>query len=156
MPLGSSSIPVTQQVAREVMEAERAALGAAGEALRSEVICADAANVQELDLPRIHYVLTSPPYWDMLHARGAATQKSRRASSDLDVVYSDDSRDLGNVHDYEEFLRRLVSIYAGLQPFLARECIPHDHRQECQEGRAALPAGMGSWPRAWGSVCPQG
>ena len=71
-----------------------------------------------LDLPKIHYVLTSPPYWDMLHARGAATQKSRRAASDLDVVYSDDPRDLGNVHDYEEFLGRLVKIYAGLQPLL--------------------------------------
>ena len=105
-------------VAQEIVEAERAALGADVEVLRSEVLCADAANVRELDLPRIHYVLTSPPYWDMLHARGAATQKSRRAASDRDVVYSDDPRDLGNVHNYEDFLGRLVRIYADLQPLL--------------------------------------
>ena len=40
------------------------------------------------------------------------------SSPELDVVYSDDPRDLGNVHDYETFLQNLVSIYAGLKPFL--------------------------------------
>jgi DNA methylase len=60
----------------------------------------------------------SPPYWDMLHARGAGTQKKRRQAPDLDVFYSDDPHDLGNVHDYEEFLGRLVAIYAGLKPLL--------------------------------------
>src|SRR5271157_751774 len=61
----------------------------------------------------------SPPYWDMLHAKGAATQKKRRATAELDVFYSDDPSDLGNIHDYEEFLQRLVAIYAGLKPLLA-------------------------------------
>ncbi len=60
----------------------------------------------------------SPPYWDMLHAKGAQTQKKRRASADRDVIYSDDPEDLGNIHDYEEFLERLVAIYAGLKPLL--------------------------------------
>lgn len=60
----------------------------------------------------------SPPYWDMLHARGAQTQKKRRAVAELDVFYSDDPNDLGNLHDYEEFLAKLVAIYAGLKPLL--------------------------------------
>jgi hypothetical protein len=60
----------------------------------------------------------SPPYWDMLHARGAQTQKKRRASADLDVHYSDDPNDLGNIHDYEAFLEKLVNIYRGLKPLL--------------------------------------
>jgi len=34
------------------------------------------------------------------------------------VVYSEDPNDLGNVHEYEEFLSRLVSIYSGLKPLL--------------------------------------
>lgn len=63
----------------------------------------------------------SPPYWDMLHARGAQTQKKRRASEDLDVHYSDDPNDLGNIHDYEEFLDRLVNIYKGLKPLLCEK-----------------------------------
>jgi DNA modification methylase len=86
--------------------------------LRCEIICADAHRAQELDLPKIDYVLTSPPYWDMLHARGARTQQKRRSSRDLDVVYSDDPRDLGNEHNYADFLDRLVQIYAGLKPLL--------------------------------------
>jgi hypothetical protein len=62
--------------------------------------------------------LTSPPYWDMLHAKGAVTQKKRRTSTELDVFYSDDPDDLGNLHDYDEFLDRLVTIYQGLKPLL--------------------------------------
>ncbi len=60
----------------------------------------------------------SPPYWDMLRARGADTQKKRRSSPALDVFYSDDPNDLGNVDDYEAFLAKLVDIYARLQPLL--------------------------------------
>ena len=54
----------------------------------------------------------------MLHARGAQTQKMRGNSPDLDVVYSDDPHDLGNLHNYEQFLAELVAIYAGLKPIL--------------------------------------
>jgi hypothetical protein len=34
------------------------------------------------------------------------------------VTYSQDPADLGNVTDYQDFLRRLVDIYAALQPHL--------------------------------------
>ena len=54
----------------------------------------------------------------MLHARGAEAQKKRRNSSNLDVYYSNDPNDLGNVHDYESFLEKLVAIYAGLKPLI--------------------------------------
>jgi DNA modification methylase len=79
---------------------------------------ADASDISTLKLPRVDYVLTSPPYWDMLRARGAETQKKRRAAPNLDVFYSDDPRDLGNVADYDEFVQRLSAIYAGLKPLL--------------------------------------
>lgn len=105
-------------VARKMIDAERAALGEVASALKSELICADASQIRDLDLPKVHYVLTSPPYWDMLHAKGAATQKARRSSPNLDVVYSEDPRDLGNIHDYEAFLEHLVVIYGGLTPLL--------------------------------------
>ena len=54
----------------------------------------------------------------MLRARGAQTQKNRRESPELDVYYSDDPRDLGNLANYDEFLARLVEIYAGLKRYL--------------------------------------
>lgn len=77
----------------------------------------DAANASQLDLPPVDYVLTSPPYWDMLRMRGAETQKKRRANG-LDVFYSDDPRDLGNMADYEQFLDSLCNIYESLYPLL--------------------------------------
>lgn len=88
----------------------------------ARVIQGDAAeiadHVRTYNIPVIDYVITSPPYWDMLRARGAQTQRTRRNSQDLDVYYSDDEHDLGNVSDYEQFLGKLSNIYRSLKPFL--------------------------------------
>jgi hypothetical protein len=56
----------------------------------------------------------------MLHSKGAQTQKKRRTTSELDTFYSDDPEDLGNVHDYDEFLERLVKVYTGFKPFIRK------------------------------------
>ena len=105
-------------IARAILAEEKAALSEGASYLNAELITGDAARALEYGLPVVDYVLTSPPYWDMLHARGAETQKKRRAAADLDVFYSDDPNDVGNLHDYEQFLARLVAIYAGLKPLL--------------------------------------
>jgi DNA modification methylase len=110
--------PRYASLAKKMIAAERIVLGDRVSGLESEIFCADATRAGELNLPEIQYVLTSPPYWDMLHARGAMTQKARRSSDELDVVYSDDPRDLGNMHDYDAFLEKLTAIYAGLKPLL--------------------------------------
>jgi DNA modification methylase len=66
-----------------------------------------------------HYVITSPPYWDMLRMKGAETQQKRKQAGLLQF-YSDDKRDLGNMASYEDFLENLVKIYqrvgARLEP----------------------------------------
>jgi DNA modification methylase len=114
--------PAYAEIARQVVAEERATLGEAAASLAAEVIQGDAAQIQTLaasaGLPPIDYVLTSPPYWDMLRAAGAETQKRRRQSAEMDVFYSDDPNDLGNVADYDEFIQRLVDIYAALKPLL--------------------------------------
>jgi DNA modification methylase len=106
------------EIAKQIIEEERAVLGSAIEELKSEIVNGDALHAMDYQIPAIDYVLTSPPYWDMLHAKGAETQKKRREVDDLDVVYSDAPNDLGNIHDYETFLEKLVQIYAGLKPLL--------------------------------------
>ncbi len=114
--------PQYAEIARQVLAEERARLGEAAEGLRAEIVTGDAAQIaahaRNRGLPPVDYVITSPPYWDMLHARGAETQKKRRSEAALDVVYSDDPRDVGNLHDYEQFLDTLVGIYAALKPHL--------------------------------------
>jgi len=106
------------QIAQQTIEAERNILGDAVANLKSEIINGDAAQITNYGLPLMDYVLTSPPYWDMLHAKGSENQKKRRDSDELDVHYSDDPNDMGNISDYEEFLEKLVSIYKGLKPLL--------------------------------------
>ncbi len=87
--------PKYAQIAEQIIADERALLGKPVNKLKSEIKLADAAHATELGLPTFDYVLTSPPYWDMLHAAGAATQKKRRSTSDLDVYYSDDPAGCG-------------------------------------------------------------
>lgn len=110
--------PRYAEIARRIISEERQSLGNPAVNLKAEIVNGDASHAAAFGFPTIDYVLTSPPYWDMLHARGAETQKKRRSAADLDVFYSDDPDDLGNVHDYEEFLAKLVAIYAGLKPLL--------------------------------------
>jgi len=106
------------KIAQQIIADERALLGDSIKNLKSKIVNGDAALAINYQLPIIDYVLTSPPYWDMLHAKGAKTQKTRRTSNDLDVVYSDSPNDLGNITDYDAFIELLVKIYSGLQPLL--------------------------------------
>jgi DNA modification methylase len=109
-------------IARQVVQAEKEALGSEAAGLTAQIITGDAARLNELavehKLPPVDYLLTSPPYWDMLRARGAHTQKARRSDEALDVFYSDDPDDLGNLTDYDQFQEKLACIYENLQPLL--------------------------------------
>ncbi len=110
--------PKYAKIAAKIVDEERQALGERVEGLTSKIINGDARQASTYEFPMLDYVLTSPPYWDMLRAKGSATQKKRRTSIDLDVHYSDDPNDLGNMNDYEVFLQNLVEIYKGLKPLL--------------------------------------
>ena len=110
--------PKYAEIAKQIINDERNSLGTSIENLISEIINGNATLAADYQLPLIDYVLTSPPYWDMLHAKGAENQKKRRKADDLDVVYSEDPNDLGNVHEYDEFLEKLIGIYGGLKSLL--------------------------------------
>lgn len=114
--------PTYAEIARHVLTEERQSVGLVAKDLQCELITGDATYMAEIisshQIPPIDYVFTSPPYWDMLHARGAATQKARRTSRDLDVVYSNDPNDLGNIQDYDEFIDRLARIYINMKTIL--------------------------------------
>jgi hypothetical protein len=57
----------------------------------------------------------------MLRMKGADTQKERRDGEDLDVYYSDDPNDLGNMSDYDRFLEGLVEIYREVYKVLRKK-----------------------------------
>jgi len=89
------------------------------------VIAGDARAVVALcraaGIARVDYVLTSPPYWDMLrHSRGNVhSVHRRRRDRGLPTCYSDDPRDLGNLGDYQEYLAAVTDILAALRSLLA-------------------------------------
>ncbi len=77
----------------------------------------DAREITAYDFPPLHYIITSPPYWDMLNMKGAENQAKRRKQG-LQTNYSDSGRDLGNIADYQAFLQELTDIYLQLYDLL--------------------------------------
>jgi len=114
--------PDYARIASQVVAEESARLGETAAGLTGQVIQGNAERIAEYvvdyQIPPIDYVITSPPYWNMLRARGFETQKKRTHAPDLDVFYSDDPDDLGNIDDYGIFLQRLAGIYIALKPFI--------------------------------------
>ncbi len=85
--------------------------------IRTRLLQGDARDLDRMAIDKIDYCITSPPYWNMLKAKGFETQAERRKAN-LDTDYSDDPRDVGNIEDYEEFLDRLVEIYLKVHDVL--------------------------------------
>jgi DNA modification methylase len=110
--------PAFCDIIRQRFEARRVELPANA---TWQVCSGDAGVAKTYDkLPAsFHYVITSPPYWDMLRMKGAETQQKRKQAGLLQF-YSDDARDIGNVASYEEFLENLVKIYQRVGARLER------------------------------------
>jgi DNA modification methylase len=85
---------------------------------RQNIFNDDCRNLKKLSLPPIHYSISSPPYWDMLN-RSTDGFQSEREQKGLDVHYSEEQNDLGNIKDYEVFLREVCSVYQDLYDILA-------------------------------------
>lgn len=77
------------------------------------VITGDARDVlATLESGSIDLVVTSPPYWNILHKADHKVGQERIAEG-LSTRYSeDDHRDLGNIADYDVFLKELVDVFA--------------------------------------------
>ena len=77
---------------------------------KQEIRTGDARDlVKELHRNSVDFVVTSPPYWNILHKEDHKVRQER-IKHDLDTRYSNDQRDLGNIHDYQVFLDTLASI----------------------------------------------
>lgn len=82
------------------------------------VLCADSRKLLQLnDINQylekvgkkyVDFVVTSPPYWDVLHESRKKTVLPREKHP---AQYSDLDEDVGNIHDYKEFLSSLKDIF---------------------------------------------
>ncbi len=70
--------------------------------------------------PIFDYLITSPPYWDMLRkSRGGNESVHRqRMQQGLKQYYSESERDLGNITNYEEYISILGTLFGQLKPLL--------------------------------------
>ena len=71
-------------------------------------------------LPTFDYLITSPPYWDMLRkSRGGNDSVQRsRGQQGLKQYYSDSEKDLGNIPSYCEYIEVLGMLFGGLKTML--------------------------------------
>lgn len=85
-----------------------------------EVLEGDAREVlPTLDEDSVDLVVTSPPYWQILHKKDHKAKQEREAKG-LPTQYSEDARDLGNIESYETFLKELTGIFADCGRVLRR------------------------------------
>jgi len=90
-----------------------------------ESICRDQKVLQgdarrlipRLEEQSVKLVVTSPPYWNILHKEDHKARQERIAHG-LDTRYSSDDKDLGNIETYPAFLTALADTLA-----LTRKCI---------------------------------
>ncbi|MCB9800472.1 MAG: DNA methylase [Candidatus Omnitrophica bacterium] len=55
-------------------------------------------------------IVTSPPYWNILHKQDHKVRQERQAKK-LDTKYSEDTKDLGNIKSYDEFVSTLSGFF---------------------------------------------
>ena len=130
-------------------------------------------KLRGMGLPLMDFCLTSPPYWSQLSAPSASKEKAEeRIAAGLDPDYGRDENDLGNILDYEVFLREQDSVFDALfdsmreraylvvvtnnvyhngrlYPLafdtfrsLSRKWVPKDERIWCQDDKKLRPFGM--------------
>lgn len=73
--------------------------------------CGDSRKLlKKLKPNSINLVITSPPYWNILETVDHKV-KQNRVSNNLDIKYSEDELDFGNIDGYEDFLNQLGSFF---------------------------------------------
>jgi len=113
--VGVELMPKYAEIAEERLRNAQPPLGE--DAPQFRAITGDARKLLDYDIGEVDYCLTSPPYWDMLRRAGFETQ-AERAGKGLDVHYSDDPSDFGNIADYERFLEELCEVYRAVAELL--------------------------------------
>lgn len=76
---------------------------------KQTVIVGDSRNLDNMNLPQIDFVITSPPYWNQL--KRASMRQKERAEIGIPTEYSEDGRNIGNIDDYMAFIEEQKKIF---------------------------------------------
>jgi DNA modification methylase len=104
-----------------ILARERLSLEVDGDILKAspqKVVIGDARTaISKLPKNSVKLVVTSPPYWNILHKKDHKA-KQERIGQGLDTQYSNHPADLGNIADYDVFVRELADTLAR-----SRDCL---------------------------------
>ncbi len=80
---------------------------------KQKIILGDARRILPKFTSRsIDYIVTSPPYWNILSKKPDHKVKRERLKLGLKTKYSEDPKDLGNIRNYEDFLHELAKCFS--------------------------------------------
>lgn len=84
------------------------------------VFLGDSRKKSSYKVKKVDFIITSPPYWDMLKKkRGHSdSQHSKRKEKKLKLYYSDNPNDLGNISDYDLFIKELRKVFKNCSTIL--------------------------------------
>ncbi len=92
------------------------------------LLCGDSLDIAAIleghfgeDIPELNYLITSPPYFDMLRKSrgGNDTVHKERGKKGLKQYYSTSEADIGNIPVYEEYLEAVGEVFDAAYPYLA-------------------------------------
>ncbi|TAE25036.1 MAG: DNA methylase [Candidatus Kapaibacterium sp.] len=76
---------------------------------KHHLLCEDSRNLTTLfSKETFDFIVTSPPYWSILDKKDHKAKM--RVEDGLETKYSNDTRDLGNIESYSDFLEELLNI----------------------------------------------
>jgi len=79
---------------------------------QQELIKGDSREeLKKLSDESFDFVVTSPPYWQILNKRADYRVREERLKENLDTRYSNDPKDLGNIPDYDTFISELKNVW---------------------------------------------
>jgi DNA modification methylase len=84
---------------------------------KGNIINGDAKLIDTYNFPKIDFSISSPPYWDILN-RSTGSFKKVRDKKQLDTKYSENNLDLGNIDDYDEFIKSCAEVYVKMYNLL--------------------------------------
>ncbi len=124
--IGRNSIGI--ELAREFVEIGSGAINEIEGSGQHHLLQGDSMQVMEIidkhfngQAPRFDYVITSPPYWNMLRKSrgGNDSVHKERAKKGLKQHYGDAVEDLGNIENFDEYIDSMGQLLGRLKPLLS-------------------------------------
>lgn len=117
--VGIELSPFFADLARQRLETELS--GGLFPVPEQTVLEGDAREVlPTLETDSVDFVVTSPPYWQILHKKDHKARQEREDKGLATRYSEDDLRDLGNIESYETFRKELTSIFSECSRVLRR------------------------------------